>query len=74
MDTPTVVRGGVAVESSPFFGQSKLTVKSFLIQKGIDSERITTQGFNCTQMLFPATGTEEQQSLNRRVEILVTSY
>ena len=50
------------------------TVKSFLAKKGIDSERITIKGFNCTQMLFPANGTEEQQSLNRRVEILVTGY
>ena len=66
--------GGIAVKSRPFLGQSKLTVKSFLIKKGIDSERITAKGFNCTQMLFPTTGTEEEQSLNRRVEILVTSY
>ena len=50
------------------------TVKSFLIKKGIDSERITVKGFNCTQMLFPTTGTAQEQSLNRRVEILVTGY
>ena len=65
--------GGVAVSQDLSLARA-LTVKSFLIKKGIDSERISTEGFNCTQMLFPATGTEEQQSLNRRVEILVTSY
>ena len=65
--------GGVAVSQDLSLARA-FTVKSFLIQKGIDSERITTQGFNCTEMLFPANGTEEEQSLNRRVEILVTSY
>ncbi len=28
----------------------------------------------CYKMLFPKTGTEEEQSLNRRVEMLVTGY
>jgi len=63
------------IESSQVLSLARAsTVKSFLIKKGIDSERITSKGFNCTQMLFPSTGTEEQQSLNRRVEILVTGY
>ena len=51
-----------------------LTVKSFLIKKGIEAERIDIKGFNCSKMLFSATGTEEEQALNRRVEIMVTGY
>ncbi|MDC0339077.1 OmpA family protein [Flavobacteriales bacterium] len=65
--------GGTAVSQDLSLARA-LTVKSFLIKKGIDAERITVKGFNCTQMLFPSTGTEEEQSLNRRVEILVTGY
>ena len=65
--------GGIASSQDLSLSRAN-TVKSFLIKKGIDSERITVKGFNCTQMLFPTTGTEEEQSLNRRVEILVTSY
>ena len=63
------------IESSQVLSLARAsTVKSFLIKKGIDSERITIKGFNCTQMLYPITGTAEEQSLNRRVEILVTGY
>ena len=63
------------VESSQDLSLARaLAVKSFLIQNGIEAERITIQGFNCTKMLFPITGTEAEQSLNRRVEILVTGY
>ena len=65
--------GGIASSQDLSLARA-LTVKSFLIKKGIDAERITIQGFNCTQMLFPITGTEEEQSLNRRVEVLVTGY
>ena len=65
--------GGIASSQDLSLARAS-TVKTFLIKKGIDSERITVKGFNCTQMLFPTTGTEEEQSLNRRVEILVTSY
>lgn len=63
------------IESSQVLSLARAsTVKSFLIKKGIDSERITSKGFNCTQMLFPIPSTLEEQSLNRRVEILVTGY
>ena len=65
--------GGVAVSQDLSLSRA-LTVKSFLIKKGIGSERITSKGFNCTQMLFPTPSTLEEQSLNRRVEILVTGY
>ena len=65
--------GGVAGSQQLSMLRAK-TVKKYLIDKGIEEGRITTKGFNCTQMLFPTTGTEEEQSLNRRVEILVTGY
>ena len=65
--------GGIASSQDLSLARAR-TVRSFLIKKGIDSERITIKGFNCTQMLFPTTGTAEEQSLNRRVEVLVTAY
>ena len=65
--------GGIASSQDLSLARAH-TVKSFLIKKGIDAERITTKGFNCTQMLFPVTSSPAEQSLNRRVEILVTGY
>jgi outer membrane protein OmpA-like peptidoglycan-associated protein len=63
------------VDSSQKLSQARAkAVKKYLINQGIDSERISTKGFNCSQLLYPITGTEEEQSLNRRVEILVTGY
>ena len=63
------------VDSSQKLSQARAkAVKKYLINRGIDSERISTKGFNCSQLLYPITGTEEEQSLNRRVEILVTGY
>lgn len=50
------------------------TVRSYLVEKGIDSSRITTEGFNCSRMLYPITSAEELLSLNRRVEIVVTDF
>lgn len=49
-------------------------VRKYLIDKGIDGSRITTEGFNCSKMLYPITSVEDLQSLNRRVEIVVTNY
>jgi len=65
--------GGIASSQDLSLARAS-TVKTFLIKKGIDSERITIKGFNCTQMLYPIPSTLEEQSLNRRVEILVTGY
>ena len=63
------------VDSSQKLSQARAkAVKKYLIERGIDRERISTKGFNCSQLLYPITGTEEEQSLNRRVEILVTGY
>jgi outer membrane protein OmpA-like peptidoglycan-associated protein len=49
-------------------------VRSFLKEKGVDSSRITTEGLNCSKMLYPLSSSEEFQSLNRRVEIVVIDY
>lgn len=40
---------------------------------GIDPARITTAGLGKSRLLVPATGTVEQQQLNRRVEIVITT-
>jgi outer membrane protein OmpA-like peptidoglycan-associated protein len=48
------------------------TVKKYLIDNKIAENRIKTVGYNCSQMLYPNATNEKEQSLNRRVEILVT--
>lgn len=49
-------------------------VYSYLMQKGISSERISYKGFGNSRMICPNAKTEEEQERNRRVEILVKSY
>lgn len=50
-----------------------LRIKNDLIEKKIDANRMKTIGYNCSRMLSPLkNATQEQQKLNRRVEILVT--
>ena len=49
-------------------------IKLYLTDKKIDASRISTIGYNCSRMLYPNMETEHKQMLNRRVEILVTSY
>lgn len=44
----------------------------YLISKGIDSNRITTDGKNCQEMIYPMLSSERLQKYNRRVEIIVT--
>lgn len=51
-----------------------LRVKKYLFDNKIDESRIHTIGKGCSEMLYPVTGTQEQQQLNRRVEILVLEY
>jgi outer membrane protein OmpA-like peptidoglycan-associated protein len=40
----------------------------------VDTSRITTAGMGKSRLLVPATGTVEQQQLNRRVEIVITTH
>lgn len=49
-------------------------VKNFLVKRGISEDRMKTEGFNCTQMLYPNPKTPLEQRLNRRVEMRVISY
>ena len=49
------------------------TVKEFLVSNGIESDRIKTQGFGCSKMLYPDSKNEFEQALNRRVEVQVLS-
>jgi len=51
-----------------------LRVKKYLFDNKIDDIRIEAIGKGCSEMLYPITGTQEQQQLNRRVEILVLEY
>jgi outer membrane protein OmpA-like peptidoglycan-associated protein len=49
-----------------------LTVKSWLAAiMGIDPARIQTTGFGSSRLIAPATGTIEEQQINRRVEIVI---
>lgn len=51
-----------------------LVVKNYLVERKIKSERITTVGLDCQFMLYPLNSSEYLQSMNRRVEIVVTKY
>lgn len=46
-------------------------IKSYLVKKGINPDRIKTLGHGSSRMLFPNPITEEEQELNRRVEIII---
>ncbi len=48
-----------------------LTVKNYLLKRNIDPERMTTEGLSCQFMLFPSNSSAREQSMNRRVEILI---
>ena len=49
-------------------------IKNYLTKNNIAKERISTIGYGCSNMLYPAPKTEEESMLNRRVEILVVEY
>lgn len=49
-------------------------VRTFLIDKGIHSDRMTSKGYAATQMLFPHATNERDMSRNRRVEIKVLDF
>lgn len=46
-------------------------VYNFLLENGITSDRISWKGYGNHEMRFPRATTEEQQALNRRVELRV---
>jgi OOP family OmpA-OmpF porin len=49
-----------------------LRVRDFLIENKIAVSRMTIEGFDCQQMLFPTS--HKDAALNRRVEIVVIDY
>lgn len=46
-------------------------VYEYLIKKGIKKERMTYKGYGSSQKLFPDEMNEEEENLNRRVEIMI---
>lgn len=46
-------------------------VKSYLIENGIDGDRMTVKGFGNSKMKYPEPNTDEERSANRRVEIKI---
>jgi len=49
-------------------------VKDWLVRNmRLPADRISTQGFGSSRLIAPATGTEEEQQINRRVEIVIVA-
>lgn len=46
-------------------------VYAYLINNGISADRLSFKGYGNSQMVYPTARSEEQQSLNRRVELRV---
>lgn len=63
----------VPVNSSKFelSQQRAMRVCNYLIEKGIDKERLIAKGYGNWEMLFPIAITEEEQRKNRRVEVKI---
>jgi len=54
--------------------QRAKAIKTFLLMKGIDDNRVTYKGFGSSQPLFPIPEKDEtQRAANRRVEIVITA-
>ena len=52
------------------------TIKDFLINNGVNKQRLVSKGFNCSKMLYPhmETNSDWEKMMNRRVEILVLDF
>lgn len=46
-------------------------VKSYLVDRGIDSKRMETKGYGWSQPAYPYLGTEKENPLNRRIEVKI---
>jgi len=49
-------------------------IYNYLIEKGINKERMSTIGYGAKFMLFPNPKNEKEQIKNRRVEIKIIEY
>jgi outer membrane protein OmpA-like peptidoglycan-associated protein len=50
------------------------TVKKWLTDNGIEPERIATKGFGSEKMLYPMAQDEQEEGMNRRVEINISRF
>ena len=65
----------IGVEGSQQLSEARANrVKLYLTEHKIAEERVTTQGFNCSQMLYPNPSSDKEAQLNRRVEFRVIKY
>jgi len=60
-------------ESNLILSQDRATmVKMWLVREmKIPADRIETVGFGASRLIAPASGTQEEQQINRRVEIVI---
>jgi len=69
---------GVGEETSethqPLSEARAKAVYSYLVQNGIDPERLSATGFGCSRMLYPASKDEKTLQLNRRVEVRMVEF
>ncbi len=61
-------------ESQKLSENRAIYIMKYLIENGINENRISTIGYNCSRMIYPVTRNEYEEEQNRRVEILVTEY
>lgn len=67
--------------NAPGYGAKKRVMKlsedrakmayKYLLENGIDKERVTFKGYGNTKMVFPNPTTPEQEDANRRVDIMI---
>lgn len=48
-----------------------IAVKRYLLENGINEERLVCSGFGNSKMIYPQPSTDEEHSMNRRVEIKI---
>ncbi len=49
-------------------------VQAWLVNKGLDANRLGIKGFGSNKMVFPYAENEKEESANRRVEIFITKF
>ncbi len=50
------------------------SIKNYMIESGVDGNRITITGFGCNRLMYPAAKDEVEEGYNRRVEISITKF